>query len=159
MKVALCKIHTFLGCVKLSMSFTSSTRSPAMFLTDSHRLFSVKESSVGSQKLTSLKQGGYLHAVLPFQQQGIRVTLTKTKETKMKGIHITLRSATEHQRNSCVLPPRMSLGHQHSEGGVWHSEDTSQCMCCIGHFMSYFINDIHQHDTHANFGFVQPGKL
>lgn len=47
-------VQTFLGCVKLSMSLTSSTRSPAMFRTDSHRLFSVNESSVGSQKLTSL---------------------------------------------------------------------------------------------------------
>lgn len=44
----------FLGWVKLSMSLTSSTRSPAMLRTCSHRLFSVNEPSSGSQKLTSL---------------------------------------------------------------------------------------------------------
>mmetsp|Transcript_10171 Transcript_10171/g.30572 ORF Transcript_10171/g.30572 Transcript_10171/m.30572 type:complete len:203 (-) Transcript_10171:779-1387(-) len=47
-----------LGLVKSSISFTSSTRSPAMPRTISHRLFSVNWSLV--QKLTSLKQGGNL---------------------------------------------------------------------------------------------------
>ena len=44
-----------------SMSFTSSTSAPAASRTTSHRLFSVNFSaSSGSQKLTSLRHGGYL---------------------------------------------------------------------------------------------------
>mmetsp|Transcript_37116 Transcript_37116/g.91738 ORF Transcript_37116/g.91738 Transcript_37116/m.91738 type:complete len:236 (-) Transcript_37116:561-1268(-) len=43
-----------------SISFTSSTRLPATPRTTSHRLFSVKAPSVGSQKDTSLLHGGNL---------------------------------------------------------------------------------------------------
>ena len=57
----------FFGLVNSSISFTSSTSEPATSRTTSQRLFSVNASpSLGSQKETSLRHGGYLEYGLNF---------------------------------------------------------------------------------------------